>query len=73
MGIRLLRETLSDLESGLIVEVPQDPRFSTWEPSWDRPPLHRPELPQIGPSPNGYRVKVTPDALRGFHRGVERG
>jgi methionyl-tRNA formyltransferase len=54
MGIRLLRDVLRDLDNGVIVEIPQDELNATWEPSWERSPLHRPELPQIG-SMNGYR------------------
>jgi methionyl-tRNA formyltransferase len=48
MGIRLLRKTLQDLDAGLIIEIPQDEQHATWEPSIGRPPLFRPELPQIG-------------------------
>jgi methionyl-tRNA formyltransferase len=54
IGVRLLRDVLRDLDNGVIVEIPQDELNATWEPSWERPPLHRPELPQIG-SINGYR------------------
>jgi methionyl-tRNA formyltransferase len=54
MGIRLLRETFDALERHIIVEVPQDELYATWEPSWERPPLHRPDLPQIGGVP-GYQ------------------
>ena len=53
MGVRLLRDVLRDLDRGIIVEIPQEEHNATWEPSWERPPLHRPELPQIG-SVNGY-------------------
>lgn len=59
MGIRLLVETLGDIEERLLVEVPQDEQHATWEPSWERPPLFKPDLTQIGPGPNGYRVRVT--------------
>lgn len=48
MGVELLRETLRDLNHGIIIEREQDEAYATWEPSWERPPLHRPELPQIG-------------------------
>ncbi len=59
MGIRLLLKVLDDLERGVIVEVPQEEWAATWEPSWNRPPLHRPELPQIGKGINGFRHVVT--------------
>lgn len=64
MGIRLLASVLRDLDAGRIVEVPQDEDVATWEPSWERPPLSRPELPQIGKGVNGFTHHVTRDALR---------
>jgi methionyl-tRNA formyltransferase len=64
MGVRLLAQVLRDLDEGHIVEVPQDESVATWEPSVDRPPLYRPELPQIGRGVNGYTHHVTRDALR---------
>lgn len=48
MGVRLLRETLRALDRGVLVREPQDEACATWEPSWDRPPLARPDLPQLG-------------------------
>lgn len=65
MGVRLLAQVLCDLDEGHIVEVPQDESVATWEPMVDRPPLYRPELPQIGPGMNGFTHHVTRDALRG--------
>ena len=59
MGADLLVRALDDLENGEIHAHPQDERFATWEPSWSRPPMVRPDLPQIGPAPNGYRVIKT--------------
>lgn len=44
MGLRLIARTLHDLMCGRIVRVPQDPALATWEPSWERAPLHRPDL-----------------------------
>jgi methionyl-tRNA formyltransferase len=55
LGVELLKHTLRDLDGGLIVEVPQEEAAATWEPSWERPPLHRPELPQLGNGVPGYR------------------
>lgn len=57
MGVRLLRDVLHDLDRGVMVEVPQDELNATWEPSWERPPLHRPELPQLGS--NGGMTHIT--------------
>lgn len=56
MGIALLRQVLRDVENRVLVEVPQDELYATFEPSWERPPLHRPDLPQIGTGPPGYTV-----------------
>jgi hypothetical protein len=39
------------------VADPQDERCATWEPSWERAPLHRPELPELGAMPAGYRLE----------------
>ncbi|MFL6864138.1 MAG: formyltransferase family protein [Allosphingosinicella sp.] len=47
MGIRLLVRALADLDRGIIVRVQQDEACATWEPSWDRPPVERPDLPQL--------------------------
>lgn len=58
MGLRLLDKLLRDLHAGRMVRVPQDEAVATWEPSWSRPPLFRPELPQIGPAPGGLMVSV---------------
>jgi methionyl-tRNA formyltransferase len=58
MGIRLLREAVLETSAGVVRAVPQDEALATWEPSWERPPLHRPELPEIGAMPNGYRMVV---------------
>lgn len=54
MGLTLLRNALADLDHGVIVEVPQDEASATWEPSIGRPPLHRPDLIQIGAGVPGY-------------------
>jgi hypothetical protein len=34
---------LSDLEQGIVVRQPQNHELATWEPSWERPPLKRPD------------------------------
>lgn len=47
MGVRLLLKALSDLDRAVMVKVPQDEACATWEPSWDRPPVERPDLPQL--------------------------
>lgn len=47
IGIELLGKVLRDLSSGTVVAVPQDEELATWEPSFGRPPLHRPDLPML--------------------------
>lgn len=43
LGLKLYEKVLADLEQGLIVREPQNHDLATWEPSWDRPPLKRPD------------------------------
>lgn len=57
MGVRLLRQVLSDILRGDLVRRDQDPALATWEPSvTGAPRLYRPELPQLGTLPDGYAV-----------------
>jgi methionyl-tRNA formyltransferase len=56
MGLRLIARALEDLQAGRIVQLPQDERYATWEPSWERPPMFRPELTLIGPGLEGFEV-----------------
>lgn len=52
MGVRLLLSVVADVAAGRIVRAPQDEELATWEPSWDRPPVRRPDLlliPRLGP------------------------
>ena len=57
LGLRLFRRVLADLEDKTIVAVPQDEGLATWEPSWERPPLRRPDLLMIGGGAlEGFRV-----------------
>lgn len=55
MGLRLLVKVLSDLDRGVLVRVDQDEACATWEPSWERPPVERPDLIQL-PPPGQDRV-----------------
>lgn len=63
MGVRLLVKVLADLDAGLIVRVPQNEACATWEPSWDRAPLGRPDLPQLthGGDPLAGRFRIVTD------------
>ena len=57
MGIRLLRQALTDVLNGTLVMRDQPPDLATWEPSFmGAPRLFRPELPQLGTLPDGYSV-----------------
>lgn len=60
MGVRLISEVVADLELGMVVRQEQDEAMATWEPSWGRAPMFRPELPELGPMPslNGKPMRV---------------
>lgn len=60
LGLQLISQTLDDLERGILRRIPQDPTLATWEPSFDAPPLHRPDLLELGNGNwAGYTVVVT--------------
>ena len=48
---------LADLAAGRIVARRQDEACASWEPSWERPPLARPDLDLIGRLPEGFRIE----------------
>lgn len=56
LGLELLLRVLKDLDNRVLIQIPQDERFATWEPSLDTPRLYRPELPELGSGPAGYTV-----------------
>lgn len=58
LGVVLFSRVLADLDAGVIRRTPQDKKIATWEPSIKRSPLFRPELPQLGAPPVGYRVEA---------------
>jgi methionyl-tRNA formyltransferase len=55
LGLILLDRVLADVAAGVLVRVPQRHELATWEPSIGRPPLFKPELPQLG-TIDGYEV-----------------
>jgi methionyl-tRNA formyltransferase len=58
MGIRLLREAVSEIACGVLTQIEQDHTLATWEPSINGAPrLYRPELPQIGALAEGFFIK----------------
>lgn len=70
LGLALFARVLSDIEGGHVAYVPQDESLATWEPSWERPRLHRPELPELtAGDPDGVRYVSDPSALRGTATG----
>lgn len=58
MGLRLFEQVLRDLDAGTIVRVPQKLDLGSWEPSFERPPVIRPDLPMLGVPPAGYCIDV---------------
>jgi methionyl-tRNA formyltransferase len=57
LGVRLTLRVLEDLAAGRIVKRRQEEEAATWEPSWTRPPLSRPDLDLIGTLPAGFRLE----------------
>lgn len=74
MGLRLLAQVLGDASRGLLVQIPQDEALATWEPSFNPPPLMRPDLPQLTVGgDSGARVAVTRDDARMMGAGTPSG
>ena len=44
MGLRLLKQALTDINSGIIVKRPQQKEFSTFEPNTDVKDVFKPDL-----------------------------
>ncbi len=63
LGVKLFRRALADLQRGTVVSVSQEHHMATWEPSWDRQPLRRPDLLMIGQGTDGMRVVRESGAL----------
>ncbi|MFI7467481.1 formyltransferase family protein [Nonomuraea sp. NPDC049646] len=64
LGLHLLARVLADIDAGTVAYVPQDEACATWEPSWQRPRLHRPELAELPPpGPAGGLRYVADPAL----------
>ena len=60
LGLRLFERTLSDIGKGVLVKIPQDEALATWEPSFNPPPLRRPDLPMLGSGKeDGFRIITT--------------
>ena len=48
LGLRLVAKALADISTGRLVQIPQDESVATWEPSWERQPVRRPDLILLG-------------------------
>lgn len=48
LGVVMLSNAVNLIEKGEQVEIQQEEKFATWEPSWERPRLKRNELLQLG-------------------------
>lgn len=48
IGIDMVVEAVDRIARGDIEPITQDERYATWEPSWERPRLHRNDLIMIG-------------------------
>lgn len=62
IGVKLITQTLSDLDKGKIIAIPQDEAIATWEPAMDCQPIFRPDLPQIG-QVSGFDVIASKERL----------
>ncbi len=51
IGVELMVEAVKQIEEGTYTETPQDEKYATWEPTWERPRLKRNELIQLGLTP----------------------
>lgn len=68
MGVRLISKTLRQLAGGVVTAVAQDESLATWEPSFERQPLRRPDLLLIGPGAMpGVTVLRDAQSLHGDH------
>ena len=47
MGLRLIRQALSDIHQGIILKKPQEKEYSTFEPSTDVKDVYKPDLLMI--------------------------
>ncbi|WP_264520411.1 formyltransferase family protein [Flavobacterium sp. N1994] len=47
MGLRLIKQALIDINAGKIIKVPQDARYSTFEPNTDVKDVFKPDLLMI--------------------------
>jgi methionyl-tRNA formyltransferase len=63
MGLRLLSAVLDDLSAGVRVAIPQDEDLATWEPSWSRPPLRRPDLLMLGDGRSAPGLRTVRETL----------
>lgn len=58
IGVDMLEQVVVDISLGTMRQAPQFEPAATWEPSWDRQPLHRPELYELGRMPDGMKMET---------------
>ena len=49
MGLKLFEKALKDIFKGIIIRIPQDERFSTFETSTDIKDIFKPDLLMLNP------------------------
>lgn len=70
LGLELLRVTLTDLAAGRMTRIPQSQELATFEPALETPPLHRPDLPELGSGGwAGHTVITEESYIRAFIAG----
>jgi methionyl-tRNA formyltransferase len=47
LGLKLLRRAVTEISNGVFTKIKQDEELATWEPSWERMPIARPDLLMI--------------------------
>lgn len=57
IGLKLFEKVLKAIELGVLIKMPQNEKLATWEPSWERQPMTKPDLIQIGHI-EGYKTDV---------------
>ena len=55
IGLRLIQQVVENIQKGIVVAIPQDTSLVTWEPSLEREPLQRKDMPLLG-NLSGYTV-----------------
>ena len=49
MGLRLFEKALNDISNGILIKIPQEDKYSTFEPSTDVKDIYKPDLLMLNP------------------------